>query len=823
MYIEQGSVQQCAENNVRTRSSLNGEWPLGLSRHLIMNRLRPILALILLLFFAYESKAQWVVADQSTSEPLPFAHIIIGSGPKGAVADMNGRFALPLGTADSIRVGHLGYRTRVLWVNSFDPDTIFLTRVNNLLASVTVTPKADPAYALMRKVYEAREKNDPLEIEAFSCTGYDKFRFIAVPDSTKLRRTGHDSLMTRVHGTMERHGLMLTENITHRHYRSGIWADTVMATRISGLRNSELPVLATELQSFSFYRSTFRVADETFSTPIMRLAGRVFRLQLSDTLVVDKDTVYVVGFSPWSGKGMSGTLHINAADLAIRNVSAGVVTAIGPVHIRQEYTRLPSGRWFPKRLNTDGTFTLLSTNGLFIGMSGITAIDDVRIIDRAEAPRPGIRPLEVGRRALRRDSTFWADARSEPLTAWEQRTYRTIDSLGRKAKLDARMRLLTAAASGMLPLGPIDLDLASIVDYNRYEGIRLGAGLYTHPRLLRGTTLGGHVAYGFSDKAVKYGGRADVLLHRGTDLHLRLSYMHDLQESGSVRNMPDAPLGLRNLYRTINLQMYDMVDEARADLLLRPARGLRLRIGVAHTKSTAKGGQAFVPVAGDTISTATLFEANLGVRWSFKERLYSIDSRSMAQDGPFWAEAHLSKGIRGVVGSGYDYWRISAQAHASYRIRVLGKGSIRLRADWVSTAVPYIRMFTPRANFDDLSLYSPFSFETVRMNEFLHRWQLSVHHLHSFGRWASPLQWLVPEFILVNNIGLGGNPTPAHHTGTSVSTMRSGHFESGLVIEDLIRIKVIGIGGGAFLRYGPTALKEFDQNLTYKLSMRLAL
>jgi len=802
---------------------LNDRWLLGLPLHPSINHLRSIVLPFLLLLLGHQAQAQWVVADQRTSEPLPFAHIVIGSGPKGAVADMDGRFVLPEGTADSIRVGHIGYKTRAVWVDGAVPDTIYLIRAANMLGTVTVTPKADPAYALMRKVYEARAKNDPLEIEAFSFTAYDKFRFVAVPDSTKLRRAGRDSLMTRVRGTMERHGLMLTENITHRHYRAGTWADTVVATRISGLRKSELPVLATELQSFSFHRPTFKVAEETFSTPIMRQAGRVFRLLLSDTLVVGADTVYVVGFSPWSGKGLSGTLHINAADYAIRNVSASVVTAIGPVHIRQEYAQLPQGRWFPSRLFTDGTFTLLSTNGLFIGMSGITAIDSVRIIDRADAPKHGIRPLEVTHGALRRDSAFWADARTEPLTAWEQRTYRTIDSLGRKAKLDARVRLLTAAASGMLPIGPIDLDLASLFDFNRYEGFRLGAGIYTQPRLLRGTTIGGHVAYGFSDKALKYGGRADVLIHRGTDLHLRLSYIHDLQESGSARTMPDAPPGLRDLYRTINLQMFDMVDELKADVLMRPVRGLRLRIGASHTRSDAKGGQAFVPVAGDTTGTGTLFEVNLGVRWSFKEKLYTIDSRSITQSGAHWAEVQLTKGISGVVGSGYDFWRISAQAHASYRMRVLGKGSFRLRADWVSGAVPYVRMFTPRANFDQLSLYSPHSFETVRMNEFLHRWQISLHHVHSFGRWASPMQWLVPEFLLVNNIGLGGNPIPAHYTGSSVRTMRSGHFESGLVIEDLIRIKVIGIGGGAFLRYGPTALKEFDQNLTYKLSMRIAL
>ena len=51
--------------------------------------------------------------------------------------------------------------------------------------------------------------------------------------------------------------------------------------------------------------------------------------------------------------------------------------------------------------------------------------------------------------------------------------------------------------------------------------------------------------------------------------------------------------------------------------------------------------------------------------------------------------------------------------------------------------------------------------------------------------------------------------------------MSLGLFETGLVIEDIIKVNLIGIGGGVFYRYGSYAFSDEFDNLAFKLSMKI--
>jgi hypothetical protein len=59
------------------------------------------------------------------------------------------------------------------------------------------------------------------------------------------------------------------------------------------------------------------------------------------------------------------------------------------------------------------------------------------------------------------------------------------------------------------------------------------------------------------------------------------------------------------------------------------------------------------------------------------------------------------------------------------------------------------------------------------------------------------------------------------HTGLTVQDMSLGLFETGLVIEDIIKVNLIGIGGGVFYRYGSYAFSDEFDNLAFKLSMKI--
>jgi hypothetical protein len=56
--------------------------------------------------------------------------------------------------------------------------------------------------------------------------------------------------------------------------------------------------------------------------------------------------------------------------------------------------------------------------------------------------------------------------------------------------------------------------------------------------------------------------------------------------------------------------------------------------------------------------------------------------------------------------------------------------------------------------------------------------------------------------------------------------MEKGFYESGLLLNNVLRVNYyniayIGLGGGAFLRYGEYAFKKQEDNIVYKFSLTL--
>lgn len=67
---------------------------------------------------------------------------------------------------------------------------------------------------------------------------------------------------------------------------------------------------------------------------------------------------------------------------------------------------------------------------------------------------------------------------------------------------------------------------------------------------------------------------------------------------------------------------------------------------------------------------------------------------------------------------------------------------------------------------------------------------------------------------------------PEQHANLDFKTMEKGFFESGLLINNIVRVNYynivyLGLGGGAFIRYGPYAEVKTEDNLAYKLSLVL--
>ena len=77
--------------------------------------------------------------------------------------------------------------------------------------------------------------------------------------------------------------------------------------------------------------------------------------------------------------------------------------------------------------------------------------------------------------------------------------------------------------------------------------------------------------------------------------------------------------------------------------------------------------------------------------------------------------------------------------------------------------------------------------------------------------------------MFVTNIGVGTISKPEVHQGMIFKSMSKGYFESGLIINNIIARKFFGIarlglGAGAFYRYGPYAFANPLDNLAIKVT-----
>lgn len=109
----------------------------------------------------------------------------------------------------------------------------------------------------------------------------------------------------------------------------------------------------------------------------------------------------------------------------------------------------------------------------------------------------------------------------------------------------------------------------------------------------------------------------------------------------------------------------------------------------------------------------------------------------------------------------------------------------------------------------------------MRPNEFLNQIQIALHQRHNFGSVKTGIKWIRPEFHWVNSFGIGWLTKPQLHTGLTIKDMHNGFMETGLVIEDIIKVNLLGIGGGVFYRYGAYSFSNEFDNLAFKLSMKI--
>jgi hypothetical protein len=824
-----------------------------------MKRKLFLLFFILCLTQAYSQTYQFKgkVIDQNTKKALPFVAISILGDTRGLQTDIDGKFSLNANKNTlNLRMHYVGYESKEVLITSNEELVIELKSKENLIKEVLVVAGENPANKIIRKVYNNKDKNNPEKLQSFRYMSYNKFVFTGKEDTALFSRIYNegvkrldstdakyqfkkDSIKAKVEkmkfsgdSLFGKQHVFLTETVTQRDFMFPEKnKEQIKAVKISGLKNPMFVLIASQFQSFSFYKDYMVVLDKNYLSPISKGSTSKYFFNLEDTLIQNNDSVFVISFKPLKDKnfdGMKGVLYINKDGYAVQNVIAEPVkSSTFRIKIQQQYEKVQN-MWFPTQLNTDIELDMVSINTRKMVGSGRTYIKDIQIgIEQEKKKFDGV-VIDYDQKSIKNYSdSLLSKYRIDTLDKKEKQTYYILDSIGTAEKLDEKIKLFDILSKGYIPWGYVQFDIKRLLSaYNDYEGVRLGLGIGTSEKFSKYFSLDVYGAWGTKDHKFKYGSILKVPIYLKQDIELQASVYKDVIESGSVNFRGDRKTKFDS-YRNLLVWNMDWQEGIDLQLSVRSQHYLLHYLYATQNKRTVTNTYLFSD-NGLLINNFETREFGLTTRWAYGENFIRQSKQRISIGTKYpivWFNVAYAEGVNSTWQG--NYWKFDTKIKKSFTIRNAGTLHVQAFAGAIKGNVPYPFAYNGRANYNGkFSLATQAYFETMRMNEFLSSEYVALFMQHDFGKLLYQRKHFKPGVSLSTAYGIGSLSNTVQHVGINYKTMEKGYAESGVLLSDLFVLKTnlynMGLGLGVFYRYGAYRNVSEKDNLAYKLNFSIS-
>lgn len=783
--------------------------------------------------FSLEIKG--TVVDYKSNEPLPFVHITYGESNFGATTNIDGNFSLSLSPEiDKLFISYLGYQTDTILISEINKGELIVKLKSKLynLEEVVVLPGENPAHRIINKVIENKDLNNPEKMKSFSYKSYNKMIFtvekdtVGLPDSLKIRES-------KVVKKFDDHHLLILETINKKEFlQPDKYNEEIIASKVSGFTDPIFSLIASQVQSFSFYNDYFTLLDKSYLNPISKGSTKRYLFLLEDTLFTENnDTVFIISYRPRKGKtfdGLKGFLHINTNTYAIQSVVAaplGKDQGMG-ISIQQNYQYLNNEQWFPKELTTQIVWEKAISSNPFnynIVANGKSYIDNIVLNPELRKRNFSNVEIKIAEDANKKTSEYWNENRNKSLSEIEQETYRIIDSISKAGNLEKKLSGFETFMNGNIPYKFLDFPLNKLMDYNYYEGYRLGLGLMTNKKVSKYFSIGGYFGYGFKDEDWKYGGDLILNLHQDSESKLHFSYINDLSEKSGYNFLEKLDLTSTELFRKYMIDNMDLVEKYQVSFSTLMLKYLRVNVFLNQSYVTSTDNYTFGQTLANSTNEFGFSEIGMQFRYAYNEKfMQTLRAKySLGTNYPI-VFGNITRGTNWFDGD-YEYTKIEAKITKTFKTKTLGKTKVTVVGGLVDGNIPISKLYNGHGSYQSFSLEAENSFGTMRMGEFYSDKFFSVFFKHDFG-YLFKTKFLSPKFAVINNYGISTLSEKEYHfDSVELKSYDKGYYECGVLFNNILNQSFIGYGLGIFYRYGPYAFNKTEDNISYKLSFTIGL
>ncbi|MCC5930984.1 MAG: carboxypeptidase-like regulatory domain-containing protein [Cyclobacteriaceae bacterium] len=785
---------------------------------------------------AQSRELKGLILDEKTSDPIAFAAIQVIDTFYGSISDVDGRFRIIIpDNTEGLQLAFscMGYQKREMSLEHvMNNPVIQLQPTTFVLKEVVVEAGENPAHRIIRKAISHKKDNDPLEIESvvFNCynkttcslLGLDEFR----PDDIQkdVLKGGH---------------IFMMESYTQvSRKKPGLYKEKILESQITGLDKPEFAMLASTFQPFSFYSDIVTLFDLSYINPIHRNSLQFYNFHLEDSVIHQNDTTFILSFDGKKnhiGKTLKGFISINTDRFAIESIEASPADDDLKIdfRIQQLYQRIED-RWFPVQLYTRYYFkdnTIENRPLVLKNQSYFKNIDLGVPLRRSDFNKPVSVWFE---RAAEADWEHW---RGDTLSYRELKTYENFDTLDLRTKRSLNLVARTGMhiTQGRVPFGPVSLIPRHLIRYNAYEKLRLGLGLRSNERISEHVQAGLYGAYGFGDRALKYGAMLHIKPVKNSYSEFVFSYSQDLKEPGSIEYLvPDGMLinPNKNVFREIINMRMDSVQRFAAEYKFAPFRGLSLALFGRREHYRPTYDYHYTASQESIFKDFIHSEAGFILRLSPRERAVQIGPhRVVAENGNPLVQVLYSKALSGIMQGETSFHKLAMQYRQVWRHAGSRQTHLIINTGIIDgDVIPYPFLFNGYGmKTEDLrfSFYAPGYFQTMGLFEFLSDRYLQMSFEHNLGIIFSGFNGAVrPELVVVQNTAYGSLREPERHQGIVFQSMENGLHESGVILKNLLRADSkqywMGINAGIFHRYGYYSHSRKAMNLQFTFNTQIS-
>lgn len=806
-----------------------------------------LLTFIILSSLGY-SQTKILVSDGFKNEHSPLENVVIYDNNNVLLGKTNkdGVFVAPP-NVKNVSLHLEGYEIEKLFLYGKDI-SVRLYPIVVELATTQITDTDAEARKIIRQMIQNKKKNSIDNLKTYEYKSYSKFLVTVSTDSMPfilMPQNERDSTYNEIRQLLDESHIMLGERaIEHKFSAQFGQKNTVKATRVSGTRLPMYEFMAIQPLTTSFDEDKINLFFKEITNPISNLGLREYRYRISEQEEIEGKTVDVIAFQPRrivNGKNqIRGYIWVDNQTKAIARFYAENLSDKSVTELEMDWTFF-NDYWFPKqqRFRMDGGQITYPTVKDTLLEDGTVKLDTIRkrekvwlhlttsfkdINSPVDFDRNEFKGYtnEIDFSSIEKSDVVLEQYRDEQLTEMEKNTYVKIDSIGQKYNMDRSIRLMRMISSGgKYPIGNYDLDVTKILNYNHFEGLRLGLGGNTNYKFNEDFSVNGYVAYGFKDEKFKFGGGTEWYVNKPYSGKIFAQYAQDVEASGKRKLDLQSEYiqflnnNLSNLYND-NFYSFRRIDLGYQQDLF---QNLTFRVAGIYNEKTAEFEYQYQNMRPDERFLS--FDTQLGLRYAPKEQHVRTPYGKVTIVGglPVFYLT-LSQGLN-VFNADYTPTKIDFTYLDDFRT-FLGQTDIQLHSGIVWGDTPIMNLYEGMGNakrgddiFKRLGVTGINNFETMLPGEFYSDRFFMFDLTHKFAGIQLFNKEIFPDFIYRGLIGSMSNKE--NHHSISFETPDLYYQEAGLEFNQVF-MGILGIG--AYYRFGAYSHDTFDNNFFLKLTLK---